>query len=255
MSGYDASASVSEETVDARLTAPWGLVIAVVVSSVVGYLMLIALTLGLKDLDSVLTASDASGHSVPTVVAILVHALGSNVGKAVSVLAAMAMWFCGLGAVTGCSRVIYAFARDGGLPFSDTFKKVESHNHVPIAAIWLTVCCAFLAAVSSGAYAVVTSISTICLYFAYTTPVFLSWRGRHITPLVKGPWHLGRFSHIINLLAILWTIFITSVVSIANGGRAGMAMGVLLVFLSLWYYFRERKRFTGPARIGKGLAG
>ena len=48
--GYDASASVSEETVDPRRRAPWGMVMAVAVSSVVGYLLLIALTLSIKDI-------------------------------------------------------------------------------------------------------------------------------------------------------------------------------------------------------------
>jgi amino acid transporter len=253
LSGYDASASVSEETLDARLMVPWGMVIAVVVSSVVGYIMLIALTLAIKDVHGVLTATDAGGNSIPTVVEILVQALGTTAGRAVSVLAAMAMWFCGLGAVTGCSRVIYAFARDGGMPFSDVFKKVQSQHHTPVAAIWFTVCAAFIAAIYSGAYAVITSISMICLYFAYITPVFLSWRGRSVTPIVKGPWHLGRFSHSINLIAIIWTVFITSVVSVANDFKAGKTMVGLILILSAWYYFRERKRFVGPSWIGKDL--
>ena len=254
LAGYDASASVSEETVDARLVAPWGMVIAVLVSTVVGYIMLIALTLSIKDINGVLTATDHSGHSVPAVVAILSQALGEQMGSGVSVLAAMAMWFCGLGAVTGCSRVIYAFARDGGLPFADVFKKVEPHSHVPVAAIWATVTLAFFAAIYSGAYAVVTSISTISLYFAYTTPVYLAWRGRNVTPIVKGPWNLGKYSHLINFLAICWTIFISTVISAANDGRAGKTMAGLLIGLGLWYYFRERKRFVGPPWIGKGLA-
>jgi amino acid transporter len=255
LAGYDSSASVSEETVDARTTAPWGMVIAVVVSSVVGYVMLVALTLAIKDMGAVLNAVDAGGNKIPVVVAILIQALGSKIGVGISVLAAMAMWFCGLGAVTGCSRVIYAFARDGGMPFADVLKKVEAHHHTPIAAIWLTVSAAFLAALYGGAYDVVTSISVISLYFAYITPVFLSWRGRYATPLVKGPWHLGRFSHGINLVAILWTVFISAVVSVANDMRAGKTMAGLLLILGLWYYFRERKRFVGPAWIGKGLAG
>jgi len=48
--GYDASASVSEETVDPRRHVPWGIVMAVVVSAVVGYLLLIALTLAIRDI-------------------------------------------------------------------------------------------------------------------------------------------------------------------------------------------------------------
>jgi amino acid transporter len=258
LSGYDASASVSEETLDARTTAPWGMVIAVVVSSIAGFVMLITLTLSIKDIHQVLTATDSGGNSVPAVVAILVQALGDKAGVAVSVLAAMAMWFCGLGAVTSCSRVIYAFARDGGMPYSEKLKQVSTGHHTPSTAIWFTVICAFLALlpifVEAHAYDVVTSISTIAFYFAYTTPIFLSWRGHYVTPLVKGPWHLGRFSHAINLVAIVWTIFICSIISVANDMMAGKTMIAVLAFLAVWYFWKERHRYAGPAWLGKGLA-
>lgn len=254
LSGYDSCASVSEETVDARSTAPWGMVIAVLVSAVFGYLLLLSLTLSIKDLDAVRNATDAAGNPIPAVVAILVQGLGSTAGNAVSVLVAMAMWFCGLGAVTGCSRVIYAFSRDGGLPFSDFLKKVDEKNHVPVSSIWITVSFAFAAAIYSGAYEVVTSISTICLYWAYTTPVFLAFRGHSKTPLVKGPFHLARYSRVINFFAIAWTTFISCIVSVANDWRAGKAMLGLLIILGLWYFLRERHRFMGPSWIGKGLS-
>src|SRR5262249_33429662 len=69
--GYDASASVSEETVDPRRRVPWSIVMAVVVSSAVGYLLLLALTLALRDIPAVLNAKDAAGNHVPAVIAIL----------------------------------------------------------------------------------------------------------------------------------------------------------------------------------------
>src|SRR5215471_19727039 len=69
--GYDASASVSEETVDPRRRVPWGMVMAVAVSSVAGYLLLIALTLSINDIPSVLNAKDAGGNDVPAVITIL----------------------------------------------------------------------------------------------------------------------------------------------------------------------------------------
>ena len=56
---------------------------AVAVSSVVGYLLLIGLTLAIKDIPSVLNAVDARGNHVPAVVAILVGGLGERVGTAV----------------------------------------------------------------------------------------------------------------------------------------------------------------------------
>ena len=245
--GYDASASVSEETVDPRRRVPWGIVMAVVVSSVVGYLLLIALTLAIKDIPSVLNARDASGHEIPAVIAILTTALGERAGGLVTGLAAMAMWFCGLSAVTWTSRVIYAFARDEGMPASTIWKRVSPTHLTPAPAIWLSVAVAFVATISSGTYAVVTSISVIGLYVSYVVPVYLAWRARGSAREVpRGPWHLGRCGPPINLAAMLWVVFITVILAIPDNMRAGKTIVGLTVALTLWYLLAERRRFRGP---------
>lgn len=242
--GYDASASVSEETVDPRRRAPWGMVMAVVVSSIVGYLLLIALTLSIKDISAVLSAKDASGNDVPAVIAIMVGALGTRAGSLFSWLAAIAMWFCGLSAVTWSSRVIWAFARDEGMPMSALWKQVSHKHSTPVYTIWLCVIAAFLAAIYSGAYAVVTSISTIGLYISYIIPVFLHVRAKQ--KLTRGPWHLGNYSFAINVIAILWVIFLSIILSLPDNMRAGKSIIAVLALLGLWYGLRERQRFKGP---------
>jgi amino acid transporter len=246
--GYDASASVSEETVNPRVRVPWGIVMAVVVSSVVGYLLLAGLTLAIKDIPSVLNARDAGGHEIPAVIAILTAALGQRAGGLATALAATAMWFCGLSAVTWTSRVIYAFARDGGMPASPVFRRVSPAYQTPAPAIWLSVAVALLATISEGTYAAVTSVSVIGLYVSYIIPVYLAWRARgsaHEVP--RGPWHLGRLGPAINLIAIAWVVFITVILAIPDGMRAGKTMIGLSLALAAWYLAAERHRFRGPA--------
>jgi amino acid transporter len=245
--GYDASASVSEETIDPRRRVPWGMVMAVAVSGVVGYLLLFALTLSIQDIGAVLDATDAGGNAVPPVIAILISALGDRAGTGFAALAAMAMWFCGLSAVTWSSRVIWAFARDEGLPLAGLWKRVSAHGS-PAPAVWLSVTTAFLAAVYSGAYAVVTSISTIGLYVSYVIPVYLLWRVRG-TPrdIARGPWHLGRFGAAVNTIALLWVIFLAVVLSVPDDMRAGKSILALTAVLGVWYGLGERRRFPGPA--------
>jgi amino acid transporter len=246
--GYDASASVSEETVDPRRRVPWGIVMAVVVSSVVGYALLIALTLAIRDIPSVLNARDAGGNDIPAVIAILTTALGKTAGGVFTGLAAMAMWFCGLSAVTWSSRVIYAFARDNGLPASAVWRRVSAKHLTPAPAIWLCVMIAFLATISSGTYAVVTSISVIGLYFSYIMPVYLAWRSRgSVEEAPRGPWHLGRFGSSINLVAIVWVAFITVILSVPDNMRAGKTIAIVTAMLAVWYVLGERHRFAGPA--------
>ncbi len=252
--GYDASASVSEETVDPRRRVPWGIVLAVASSAIVGYVLLIALTLAIGDIRAVLTATDARGHQIPAVIAILTGALGARAGSLVTALAAMAMWFCGLSAVTWSSRTIYAFARDGGMPGSTMWRRVSRRHSTPAPAIWLCVIVAFLATISGGTYAVVTSVSVIGLYFSYIIPVYLAWRARGtLTEPPRGPWHLGRFGPPINLIAILWVVFITMILSIPNGMLAGEAMAGLTIVLGLWYAVSERRRFRGPVWAAQRL--
>jgi hypothetical protein len=63
----------------------------------------------------------------------------------------------------------------------------------------------------------------------------------------RGPWHLGRFGSAINLIAMLWVVFITIILAIPDHMRAGKTIVGLTVALSAWYFFAERHRFRGPA--------
>ena len=245
--GYDASASVAEETVDPRRRAAWGMVLAVVVSGVVGYLLLIALTLSIDNIPDVLGATDSGGNEIPAVLTILIRALGSRAGTVFSWLTVMAMWFCGLSAVTWCSRVIYAFARDEGMPRSSLWCKVGSHQ-TPANAIWLSIAISFAAAVYSGAYAVVTSISVIALYASYIVPVFLEWKAtRRGEGFRRGPFHLGKYGRVINVIALIWVVFISTILSLPDEMRAGKTILGLMALLSLWYALSKRHNFRGPA--------
>jgi amino acid transporter len=252
--GYDASAHVSEETIDPRRRVPWGMVMSVVVSGLVGYLLLFALTLSVGNLRAVLTASDAGGHKIPAVIAILQQGLGQFAGGAMSLLTAMAMWFCGLSAITSSSRTVYAFARDHGLPLSGLWRQVSQKHRTPAPAIWLSVAAAFVALIYSGAYSVVTSISTIGLYLSYILPVYLGLRARRAGSwVVRGPWHLGHYSISVNLLAIFWTVFICVILVMPPNQLAGKTMLSLMILLSVWYVLSERHRFK--AAVDKSMKG
>ena len=143
--GYDASAHVAEETLDPRRRAPWGIVLSVVVSGIFGYLLILSLTTAIPSITRVLNAKDAAGNAIPAVLAIVTYGLGQRAGNAVMLLAVAAMWFCGMAAVTSVSRVIYALARDKGLPFASFWCKTNPRHKTPAAAIWFSVIVAFLA--------------------------------------------------------------------------------------------------------------
>ena len=127
-------------------------------------------------------------------------------------------------------------------------RRVSRKHLTPAPAIWCSVAIAFLATISSGTYAVVTAISVIGLYVSYIVPVWLAWRARGTAAEIsRGPWHLGRFGSPINVIAMIWVVFIIVILAIPDDMRAGKTIAGLTVALSVWYLVAERDRFGGPA--------
>jgi amino acid transporter len=193
----------------------------------------------------VLRSVDAAGQPVPAVIAILSQALGARAGAALSAIAALAMWFCGLSCVTSCSRTIYAFARDNGLPFSSFWKRVSAAHGTPDAAIWSTALLAFGALVYSGAYSVVTSISVVTFYISYLIPIYLGtrapgWRKDAL-------WNLSKYSRPVGYLGLLWGLFIFVVLILPPNELAGKTLGALVLILCVLYFARARHQYVGPA--------
>ncbi|HET7474717.1 MAG TPA: amino acid permease, partial [Dermatophilaceae bacterium] len=202
--GYDASAHVAEETHDASRAAPRGLVMSVVVSVVAGFVLLFAITWSIQDYE----AERTTALGLPPA-QIFIDAAGHNAGTLLVFICMVAQWFCGMASVTANSRMSYAFSRDGALPGSQLWARVNPRTGTPTNSIWLCVVCSVALASpalkSVIAYGAVTSIAVIGLYIAYVVPVLL----RRLNPHFKaGPWTLGRWSPLIGWVAVVWVAFI-----------------------------------------------
>ncbi|MGH9674824.1 MAG: amino acid permease, partial [Bryobacteraceae bacterium] len=169
--GFDASAHLAEETHDPRRRAPWGIVLSVAVAGVVGYVLLLAMTLAVRSIPEAIGARDAAGNPVPAAIAVLQGAIGPRFGNGMAALASMAMWFCGLSCIASASRAVYSLARDHGTPWSPLLRRVNARHGTPGPAIWLVVILSLAAMLWTGAIPVVTSLSTVALYVAYIVPV------------------------------------------------------------------------------------
>jgi amino acid transporter len=255
--GFDGSAHMAEETHDPRRTAPWGMVIAVAVSGVVGYLLLIALTLAIRSIPEVLAAKDAQGNPVPAAIAILQTAVGAKFGNAMAAFASMAMWFCGLSCVTSASRAVYSLARDRGMPFAGLMQRVNRKHGTPAAAIWAVVAASLAAMAWTGAVPIVTSLSTVALYLAYVIPVALGlrarFRGSNWPALAQ--WTLGRWGAAVNLIALLYTAFICFVLIMPPNQLAAKTLAGVLVALALIYAIEVRRKYQGPTWASEQTGG
>jgi amino acid transporter len=243
--GYDASAHVTEETVDPARNAPRGVVMSVVVSAIAGYLMLLVVTLaigagGPPDLKA------TAGASNPFITVIL-GALGQRMGTVMVWLVIGAMWFCGLSSITSNSRMLYAFARDGGMPAHRLVASISPRFQTPHVAVWISAAAALLVALWSEAYSAMTALSTLALYASYGLPIALGLRARLEGRWQRrGPWDLGRYSSLCNTIALVWVAVITVLFVLPPNAIAGYTFGGCLLVLAASWYGGMRSRFAGP---------
>jgi len=153
------------------------------------------------------------------------------------------MWFCGLSSVTSNSRMLFAFARDGGLPFSKELATVSTRFRSPWIAVWTSAAAALVVALWADAYSAMVALSTIALYASYGLPIWFHLKGR---TLAKGPWNLGGRSKTVNLIAIAWIGAALVLFVLPPNQLAGYTFAGLLA--ALWFYWRfyQRERFKGP---------
>jgi amino acid permease (GABA permease) len=247
--GYDASAHMTEETHDAARTGPRGIVMSIVVSLIAGWVLLIGLTFAIQDYDA-----EVASATPPA--AIFIDAIGATGGKLLLLIVIGAQLFCGMSSVTANSRMIYAFSRDGALPFSSFWHRVNKRTRTPTNAVWLGAGGAFVLGLpylwNTTAYAAVTSIAVIGLYIAYVLPTFL--RLRRGESFQRGPWHLGRWSRPIGTVAVAWVCVITVLfmlpqanpVTAKTFNYTPIAVLVVLGFAGIWWLVSARNWFTGP---------
>ena len=259
--GYDASAHVTEETVNPARRAPWGIVNSVFWSLIFGYLMLIALTLAIPDLAKTAASSNP-------VLDIVKNALGSTGGLLLFTGFVVAQAFCGLSSITSNSRMLFAFSRDGALPGSKWLHVVSKKYRTPARAIWVAAIIAFIPMVAQfpvpAIYSIVVSISVIGLYVSYVIPVLLAliypdrWK--------PGPWNLGRYWPIVAWAAVIWVAFISIILMLpeysanytgdvigwltATGTWAGPAVAIFLIIGGLYYLLWGKNHYNGPIIMG-----
>jgi amino acid transporter len=221
------------------------------VSLAAGWVLLIGLTFAIESYEG----ARLSTTGVPPA-QIFIDAIGETGGKLLLVIVIGAQFFCGMSSVTANSRMIYAFARDGALPASDRWHKLNKRTRTPTNAIWLAAVGAFLLGLpylwNYTAYAAVTSIAVIGLYIAYVLPTLL--RLMQGDDFVPGPWNLGRWSRPIGIAAVAWVAFITvlfmlpqlSPVTRTSFNYAPVAVLVVLGFAGIWWMVSARHWFTGP---------
>ena len=164
---YDAPSHMTEEMKSASTEAPKAIILSVLIGAATGFAFLLTLCFCIGNIEQ--TESTSTG--VP-VIQIIYDSTQSKVGTCfLSSLIAVIVIIAGNNLLAEGSRVVYAFARDHGLPFSKFFAKVEKKKQIPVNALFLTLFIQL--ALDAINFGTTTGFSTV---ISIATEGFCKWR-------------------------------------------------------------------------------
>ncbi len=261
ITGFDASAHISEETHGADESAPKGVWRSVFYSAVIGYIVLLAITFAAADPGKV---NDGGG----TVFAVFESSMGTGSVKFILIIAFLGQVFCGMSCMTSASRMMYAFSRDGAVPGGRLWSRVNERRIpfnavIAVAVMALVLTLPALKGNKDGitvAFTAVVSIGVIGLYLAYVIPIFLRWRVGDA--FEAGPWTLGPKYKWMCLVAVAEVAIVVVVYFNAPFSSSGVpwesdfdwslfnytpvVTGGVFAAVGIWWLVSARHWFKGP---------
>jgi amino acid transporter len=272
ITGFDASAHLSEETSSAAKAAAKGIWRSIFYSALGGYVLLLCVVFAIPNAAD--GSPDNAGVGGGGVAYIFVQAMGTNWAGLVLFISASAQFFCATSCMTSASRMTFAFSRDGAIPGSKRWSALTP-NRVPANAVMLVgvvaaiVTLPALIKVNIGtaeapliipvAFYAVTSIAVIGLYLAFAIPIWL--RFRHGENFEVGSWNNGNKYPWMNPIAVaeivivsiyLMLPFVPGAVPWHDGfawkyvNYAPIVTIGALVALAIWWSVSAKNWFTGP---------
>jgi len=263
ITGFDASAHLSEETTAASEGAAKGIWRSIAYSALGGWVLLLAFLFAVQDPDAV----TAGGGGVDLIFG---QALPQGWHVLVLFISSAGQFFCTVACLTSASRMTFAFSRDRAIPGSSLLSKVSGAKVPANAVIFVAVIGAIITMPSlievdiNGApvpvaFYAVTSVAVIGLYLAFAIPIFLRWKIGDA--FESGSWTLGKKYKWMNLVAVV-EIGVISIYFILPFTPAAipwnddfswkfvnyapiLTIGTLLI-LTIWWFVSARHWYTGP---------
>jgi amino acid transporter len=214
---------------------------SVYLSGLVGWLMVASFVIAMP------STTDAAKHGGDVFAWLMKEVLPGGLGKLLWVSIVVSNYLCGLACMTSASRMIYAFARDGGLPASRALKRVSPRWKTPVTAIWTTAVLGVVCALYAPVYSTLTTACVVFLYISYVMPTLVGLVAFGRTWTSFGPFNLGarlyRLLGVASLLGVAVLFWIGVQPPNEKALTATLAMAALL--LGAWW-LGVRRVFRGP---------
>jgi amino acid transporter len=265
ITGYDASAHLSEETKSAAGAAAKGIWQSIFYSAIGGWILLLAFLFAVQDSDGVSKGGGA-------VAVIFAQAMSSNWVAIVLLISTAGQFFCTTACQTSASRMLFAFSRDRAVPGHQLWAKLSA-KRVPANGVIVTAVIAVIITLPAlvkvdingapvpVAFFAVVSIGVVGLYLAFAVPIYLRWRAGDSFEV--GSWNLRGHHKWMAPVAVA-EIVITSIIAMFPTSLGGMPwdpsfawkfvnytpllVGGVLILLYIYWHVSVKNWFTGPIK-------
>lgn len=193
---------------------------------------------------------------MPQISQIFYNVMGPAPATLFSMAGFVVMNFACIPSIHAGSRTVWAFARDEMLPLSRIWFRLNPRTDTPLPAVWLYVTlCVCVNLIGLGSHVLITAIFNVCavaLNWSYCIPILckLFFPER----FERGPWHMGRASVAINVLAVGWNAFLSVIfmlptrlpVTADNMNYAFVVLVATFAFSIIYWFAGGRNYYTGP---------
>ncbi|KAG2135253.1 amino acid/polyamine transporter I [Suillus clintonianus] len=240
--GYDSSVHISEEASNATTAIPWAIVGSIAVSAALGWGINVSLAFCMgTDLEGILNSPIGQPMAQ-----IFYNSFGQKGALVLWSLVIVAQYMMGSSCLLVGSRQTFAFARDGGLPFSRYFYRINSYTRTPVNTVWLDALLALaiglLAFASSQAINAMFTLAVTSSYISYITPITTRFVFKN--NFKPGPFNLGKFSFPVAAIAVSWMVFMNIVfffpatphTTVQEMNYTVVVLGGFMSLAVFWYY-------------------
>ena len=240
LTGYDASAHTSEETHQAAKKVPTAIIHSVFWAVLAAWLFSCAFVMAIPNM------ADGAKQGWNVFFWVMDKVIPAPMKLTLYAIILVCQYLCGLATVTSVSRMIFAFARDNGLPFSSALKKVSPKWRVPVSAIWTGAVLATFFVAYADAYSVATAVTSIALYASYAMPIAAGMLAYGNKWKTMGPFDIGPIYRVVALLCILSSAVIFYVGVQPPNDKALIFLGAIGAITLVVWFALEMRRFKGP---------
>jgi amino acid transporter len=257
--GFEACGDVAEEVKDPSRRIPRAMIMTILVGGVSALFSFCGYVLAAPNL-----ADIVAGNDPDPIPGILDATLGPVGAKIFLVIAVVAFLSCTLSLQAAASRLLYSFARDEMIPGHKWLAHVSPRTQVPTRA--LIVACVIPIIIAVGVFlnasllVQVTSFAVFGIYWSFQSVVLAALRQRFKGWKPAGPWNLGVWGWVVNIVALAYGIF--AMILLATPGTSGVfgtdwivliGFGVVFV-VGLLYLLIARPTGKSTAAEGDAIA-